>query len=147
VFGEYAELLGYLIKPGARRTLYLAMDRPQQPARSFRRMVGEGWRSELDDRLAVRRGPPPYDLAKHPTMLLTLAREAGADTVVLDSLKDAAVGLVDDEVGATYRQARHRRAVRVNEAHVGRGLHDRVAGCTVAAGRAAARAASSWSGP
>ena len=51
-FGEYAELLGYPIKPGARRTLYLAMDRPQQAARSFRRMVGEGWRSELDDRLA-----------------------------------------------------------------------------------------------
>jgi replicative DNA helicase len=47
-FGEYAELLGYPIKPGARRTLYLAMDRPQQAARSSRRMVGEGWRSELD---------------------------------------------------------------------------------------------------
>ncbi len=66
------------------------MDRPQQAARSFRRMVGEGWRSELDDRLAVWQGPPPYDLAKHPTMLLTLACEAGADSVVFDSLKDAA---------------------------------------------------------
>jgi len=69
-------------------------------------MVGEGWRSELDDRLAVWQGPPPYDLAKHPTMLLTLAREAGADTVVLDSLKDAAIGLADDEVGAGYNRAR-----------------------------------------
>ncbi len=105
-FGEYAELLGYPIKPGAARTLYLAMDRPRQAARSFRRMVGDSWRAELDDRLVVWQGPPPADLAKHRGLLLDLCRKAGADTVVVDSLKDAAVGLTDDEVGSSYNRAR-----------------------------------------
>ncbi len=105
-FGEYAELLGYPIKPGHRRTLYLAMDRPRQAARSFRRMVGESWREELDDRLVVWQGPPPADLARFTGLLLDLCRKAHADTVVVDSLKDAAVGLTDDEVGAGYNRAR-----------------------------------------
>lgn len=103
---EYRELLGYPVQPGERRVLYLAMDRPRQAARSFRRMVGEAMRSELDDRLLVWQGPPPRDLAKYPALLLALCREADADTVVVDSLKDAAVGLSDDEVGAGYNRAR-----------------------------------------
>lgn len=105
-FEEYAELLGLPVTPGARRVLYLAMDRPRQIARLMRRMVGEAWRGELDDRLAVWPGPPPYDLAKHPGLLLQLCVDAYADTVVVDSLKDAAVGLTDDEVGASYNRAR-----------------------------------------
>lgn len=105
-FDEYAELLSYPIKPGNRRTLYLAMDRPRQAARSFRRMVGEAWRQDLDDRLVVWQGPPPADLAQHTGLLLDMCRKAGADTVIIDSLKDAAVGLTDDEVGAGYNRAR-----------------------------------------
>lgn len=105
-FTEYASLLGFPIKPGEGRVLYLAMDRPRQAARSMRRMVGESWRAELDQRLAIWPGPPPADIAKHPSLLLTLCRKAGADTVVVDSLKDAAVGLTDDEVGAGYNRAR-----------------------------------------
>jgi hypothetical protein len=104
-FPEYSELLGMPIVPG-RRVLYLAMDRPRQIARSFRRMVGDAWRDELNDRLRVWQGPPPYDLAKWPTMLLRLCRDADADTVILDSLKDAAIGLTDDAVGAGYNRAR-----------------------------------------
>ena len=105
-FGEYADLLGYPVKPGQQRTLYLAMDRPRQAARSFRRMVGESWRTELDDRLVVWQGPPPADLARFPGLLLDLCRHADADTVVVDSLKDAAIGLTDDDVGAGYNRAR-----------------------------------------
>ncbi len=105
-FGEYADLLGWPIKPGAQRTLYLAMDRPNQASRSFRRMVGEQWRADLDDRLVVWRGPPPADLARYTGLLLDLCRRAAADTVVVDSLKDAAIGLTDDEVGAGYNRAR-----------------------------------------
>jgi replicative DNA helicase len=45
-FDEYAKLLGFPIIPGQRRVLYLAMDRPKQAARSFRRMVGEAWRAD-----------------------------------------------------------------------------------------------------
>lgn len=102
---EYSDLLGYPIQPGE-RVLYLAMDRPRQAARSFRRMVGEAWRAELDRRLVVWQGPPPGDMAKFPSVLVTMCRKAGADTAIVDSLKDAAVGLSDDEVGAGWNRAR-----------------------------------------
>lgn len=62
-FPEYASLLGLPIMPGHRRVLYLAMGRPKQIARSFRRMVTEGQRDMLNDRLLVWQGPPPGDLA------------------------------------------------------------------------------------
>lgn len=119
-FGEYAKLLGYPIKPGEGATLYLAMDRPRQAARSFRRMVGDSWRAELDERLVVWQGPPPGDLAKHGGLLLDLCRKADADTVIVDSLKDAAVGLTDDEVGSSYNRARQTAAtagVQIVELH------------------------------
>ena len=62
-------------------------------------MVGESWRGELNDSVRVWQGPPPQDLARLPALLARLCDQAGADTVVVDSLKDAAVGLNDDEVG------------------------------------------------
>lgn len=105
-FPEYADLLGYAVEPGAGATLYLAMDRPRQAARSFRRMVGEAWRDQLNRRLLVWQGPPPHDLARVPALLTRLCQQARADTVIVDSLKDAAVGLTDDEVGAGYNRAR-----------------------------------------
>jgi hypothetical protein len=40
-FEEYDRLFGFPIVPGQGRVLYLAMDRPKQAARSFRRMVGK----------------------------------------------------------------------------------------------------------
>jgi hypothetical protein len=119
-FNEYAELLGYPIIPGQKRVLYLAMDRPKQAARSFRRMVGLTWRAELDAKLSVWQGPPPHDLAKYPTLLLKLCEQAGADTVIVDSIKDAAVGLSDDDVGAGYNRARQTAitaGVQVAELH------------------------------
>ncbi len=48
------------------------------------------------------------DLARQDRDLLAMCREADADTVVVDSLKDAALGLNDDEVGAGYNRARQR---------------------------------------
>lgn len=123
---EYRDLLGYPIRPGAGRCLYLAMDRPRQVARSMRRMVGEAWRGELDERVYVWPGPPPFDLAKHPATLTRMAEDAGADLVIVDSLKDAAVGLTDDEVGASYNRARQhalRAGVELVELH-----HSRKAG-------------------
>ncbi len=105
-FDEYVGLLGFPVQTGHGRVLYLAMDRPRQAARSMRRMVGEAWREELNERLVIWPGPPPGDLAKHPSLLRTLCRKAGADTVIVDSLKDAAIGLTDDEVGAGYNRAR-----------------------------------------
>jgi replicative DNA helicase len=119
-FDDYRKLLGFPIQPGAGRVLYLAMDRPQQAARSFRRMVGEAWRSELDSKLLVWPGPPPHDLARHPSLLARLCDRAHADTAIVDSLKDAAIGLSDDEVGAGYNRGRQtalRDGVQVVELH------------------------------
>ncbi|ADD43862.1 AAA family ATPase [Stackebrandtia nassauensis] len=99
-------LLGFPVQPGNRRVLYLGMDRPQQAARAMRRIMGETDRRILDAHLRVWPGPPPADVGKHPNTLVDLATEADADTIVVDSLKDAAVGLVDDVVGATYNRAR-----------------------------------------
>jgi replicative DNA helicase len=98
------ELLGFPVT-AHRRVLYLAMDRPRQIAKSFRRMVTETDREALDERLAIWQGPPPTDIAKSTGMLLYLAQAAAADVIVIDSLKDAALGLVNDEVGAAVNRA------------------------------------------
>lgn len=106
-FPEYAELLGLPVTPGRDGgVLYLAMDRPRQIARSLRRMVGGAWRDELDARVSVWTGPPPFDLAKHPSVLRQMCEDAGASFVVVDSLKDAFLGLTDDEAAAAWNRAR-----------------------------------------
>jgi replicative DNA helicase len=87
------------------RVLYLAMDRPAQIQRAFRRMVTEADRGLLDEHLVVWKGPPERDLARNPTALLELVQHAAADIVILDSLKDATVGLTDDDIGAGINSA------------------------------------------
>jgi len=98
-------VLGLPVSP-MQRVLILAMDRPQQIARAMARRVTDADRAVLSKRLVVWKGPPPADLAKHAGTLLHLAQEADADVVVVDSLKDAAIGLSEDEVGAGYNRAR-----------------------------------------
>jgi replicative DNA helicase len=89
----------------ARRVLYLAMDRPAQIARAMARRWRDEHRDVLDDRLVVWRGPLPSDLGRNPDVLIDLVRRVGADVVVIDSLKDAAVRLSDDEVGGNVNRA------------------------------------------
>jgi replicative DNA helicase len=116
---SYSTLLGYPIMDMG-RVLYLAMDRPRQAARSMARMVTEADRKLLDERLAVWHGPPPDDFATSTGTLLRLAKAAGANTVVVDSIKDAAIGLAKDEVGAGYNRARQRAidaGIQVLELH------------------------------
>ncbi len=98
-------VLGFPVTDSHRRVLYLAMDRPRQIRRSFRRMVDESHRDVLDDRLVIREGPPPGDLASDPGLLVQLARANAATVVVVDSLKDAAVKLTDDETGGRVNRA------------------------------------------
>jgi hypothetical protein len=88
--------------------LYLAMDRPQQIGRRLRQQMSAGELQGLvgTGRLVLGIGPPPQDLARHPELLPQLCAEAGADTLVVDSLKDAAIGLTDDEVASGYNRAR-----------------------------------------
>jgi replicative DNA helicase len=90
------------------RLLYLAMDRPQQIGRRLRQQFspGELHAMEGTGRLVLGIGPPPRDLARFPELLPELCASAGADTLVVDSLKDAAVGLMDDQVASGYNRAR-----------------------------------------
>jgi len=104
--GMAETVLGWPVQRGQRRLLYLAMDRPQQIARGLRRLFTEADRDHLNGRLEVWKGPPPADFAQSVETLLNMARSADADTIVVDSLKDAAIGLVDDTVAAGYNRAR-----------------------------------------
>lgn len=98
-------VLGLSVRPVG-RILYLAMDRPRQIARSLRRQFSPADRDVLAQRLIVRPGPPAADLAAQPLLLLGMAEHYSADVVYVDSLKDAALRLSTDEVGAAYNRAR-----------------------------------------
>ena len=99
------DVLGLSVRP-VPHVLYLAMDRPRQAARALRRQLGHRDREYLASHITFWKGPPPYDLAKNTGVLTGLAERAGADVVIVDSLKDAALGLSDDEVGAGWNRAR-----------------------------------------
>lgn len=97
--------LGQQITPTEDTTLYLAMDRPRQIRRAMRRLFNETHRALLNERLVVWEGPLPLDLGKTPITLLELVEHVHAKTVIIDSLKDAAVKLSDDEVGGNLNRA------------------------------------------
>ncbi|MEV5131666.1 AAA family ATPase [Streptomyces sp. NPDC053705] len=112
-------VLGYPVASG-KRVLLLAMDRPSQTRRAGHRIFAHDDPAVLNDRLVVWEGPPPFDLAQRTDILAAMCAKAGADTVVVDSLKDAAVGLSDDQVGAGYNRARQKalaEGVQVLELH------------------------------
>lgn len=99
-------VLGLPVTPCRGKILYLAMDRPPQAARAMARQFTESDRQVLAEKLVVWKGPPPNDIASNPGLLLRLTDAAGADVVYLDSIKDAAIGLSEDEVGSGYNRAR-----------------------------------------
>jgi hypothetical protein len=103
--GLQAGVLDLPVREGG-RLLYLAMDRPQQIARRLLQQFTPAELEHLDERMDLGVGPPPQDMARTPELLAALCEQAKADTVVVDSLKDAAIGLVDDEVGAGWNRAR-----------------------------------------
>lgn len=98
------ELLGFPVAMDPKRVLYLALDRPHQVRRSFRRMVTEADRHGLSY-FAVWSGPLPFDAADDPDAFPEFVSSFGAGTVFIDSLKDAAVGLSDDTVGSRVNLA------------------------------------------
>lgn len=106
------ELLGMPVVVGPGRVLYIAADRPRQIGRSFQRMVSEAERDALAAALVVWPGPLPFDLGKAaPGQLVEFVSAfPEVDTVIVDSLKDVAVGLASDEVGARVNQE-HQRVV------------------------------------
>lgn len=99
-----AECLGHPLEP-AGRGLYLACDRPDQIARAFRRIIGPDARELLEERLPFWRGPLPADVTRDPTVLVTMARQYGAEFIVIDSLKDIATKIAEDEGGLAVNRA------------------------------------------
>lgn len=108
VFGRTGLLptvLGFPVTPDERPVLYLAMDRPKQIRRALGRLYRPEHRGVLNDRLIIREGPLAADVAVRPELLVELADKHGAGTLIVDSVKDAALGLTKDEVGANYNRA------------------------------------------
>jgi 5S rRNA maturation endonuclease (ribonuclease M5) len=98
-------LLTHAITRAEGKVLYLALDRPPQAARSMRRMVTEQDREILRERLHVWRGTAPFDLVQRPESLVEFAHERGASVVVIDSLKDVAPKLSDEDTGTAINRA------------------------------------------
>lgn len=107
--GFRGSVLGMPVAAGE-RVLYLACDRPAQVQRALARLVTANDREVLDERLVIWKGPPPADFARHPDTLIRMCDRANADMVVIDSEKDVALKLSDDETGAGLNAA-HQRAV------------------------------------
>lgn len=102
------EFLGLPVRPLDGPLLYLAMDRPAQVARSWRRMVDETDRPLLEERLAVWRGPLPFSLVDDPQRLVAWVRDEFGDDVeviVVDSYKDLAPKLSAEESGFAINAA------------------------------------------
>ncbi|MCX4703909.1 AAA family ATPase [Streptomyces sp. NBC_01373] len=108
--GVRAHALGMAVRP-AKRVLYLASDRPQQAARSMARMVTDEHRDILNQHLVFWPGPPPKDFIKDPGILVRLCKQADADMVCLDSLKDMAGELSSEEGGQAINGAIQRTLV------------------------------------
>lgn len=97
--GVTDQVIGQPVAPTDATVLYLACDRPAQIRRSFRRAIPPE-QAHLLDRLVIWEGPPAQDFAKHPRSIIDMATSVGAQTVFIDSLKDVASKLSDDETGA-----------------------------------------------
>lgn len=103
------EVLGYPVRklPDGQRILYLAMDRPQQIIRSLLRQFTPK-QIEESEQLIIRQGPLPADAAENDHLLDDLADYYRADVLILDSVKDAALGLSEDRAAAIYQRGRQR---------------------------------------
>lgn len=101
-------LLGLAVAPDTRPILYVAADRPKQAVRSWRRMIallGEEQRALVRERVRFWKGPLPFDIGTEPDKLLEFALALRVGTFVGDSLKDLAMELVKDDVGARVNRA------------------------------------------
>lgn len=104
--GLQSDVLGFETAMSKARVLYLAMDRPAQILRLFkRRFTDPQDRDALESDLRVWKGPLERDLAHDPALLTRLAHEADADTVIIDSLKDTTAELSTDEAGGGINRA------------------------------------------
>jgi energy-coupling factor transporter ATP-binding protein EcfA2 len=99
-------LLELAVRKTTGKILYLAMDRPLQIARSWRRMVAAKDRDLLEQRIVVWRGPLPFSITQSPKALATWARdEHGVSEIFVDSYKDLAPDLSNETTGAQINEA------------------------------------------
>jgi replicative DNA helicase len=68
-------------------------------------MVSEQHRAILRDRLVVWPGSVPFDIARNPDSLAAFAVERHAGALVIDSVKDLAANLSEEEVGTAIHRA------------------------------------------
>jgi energy-coupling factor transporter ATP-binding protein EcfA2 len=102
------DVLGYPVQAlrGKPRVLYLALDRPAQIGRSLARQITSEAAERYGDQFAFVTGPLPLDLSETPDVFPQLADYYSADIVIVDSLKDIAMGISEDRAMAQYNRAR-----------------------------------------
>jgi len=99
--GLLPDVFGYQVQPASQRVLYLACDRPSQIARAAKRLLGRFDPAVVDARLWFWPGRLPADIGRKPDALVDFVTSADVDTVFVDSLKDVAMNLTNDDVGRT----------------------------------------------
>lgn len=108
--GLEGNVLGQPVTDDGGKVLYIAADRPRQLRRAMRRLAPPtaAMRAALRERLVVHVGPLHVDLTKpeNARYLLDLARDRGATTVVIDSIKDVLPNASDETAAGGYNIAR-----------------------------------------
>lgn len=97
---RYMDFLGQPVNLVPGGVLYVAADRPQQIARSWRRMVEEGDRALLDAGITVWRGPLPFDLGSQPDELVPWLAGREERCIIFDSLGALVRDPASDEAGS-----------------------------------------------
>jgi replicative DNA helicase len=107
-FPRALQFLGQPVNMSPGGVLYVAADRPNQIARSFRRMVEEDDRPMLSAGLSIWRGPLPFDLGSEPDALVPWLAEREERTVIFDSLGAMVRDPASDEAGSgVFRALMH----------------------------------------
>ena len=94
------------------RVLYIAADRPPQIKASIARMMSEETREHWNTKVLVHEGPIGFQVNKEPDKLLSFAAMPrdhwgglAPEAIIIDSIKDLATGISDDEEGMKYNNA------------------------------------------
>jgi replicative DNA helicase len=100
--GLREHVLGMPVERDSLPVLYIAADRPRQAARSLRRMVTVDDAEALRERLQIWKGPLPFLLTDRdgPERFRDFLLEREIGSVFIDSLKDVAAKITEDEGGS-----------------------------------------------
>lgn len=100
------DVLGWPVAQDARKVLYLALDRPKQIARSWRRMVRPSQRKALEISLLIWQRPPPFLVSRDPDKLVPWIKGLGeVGTVIVDSFFNFAPSLSEEDGAANANNA------------------------------------------